>query len=184
MKKSDAVHVLRAAILGDRNAFGRLVEQYQSQVRRFFMNLTGGDEELSKDLAQDTFIKAWTKIGSFRAAAKFSTWLYRIAYNTFYDYNRMNKRSESMVDISEAGHFAAPDMNGGDIMMDFTKALTVLSEYEKTVLLLFYMEDLPVKDISEIMKSPTGTIKSHLSRGKKKLSEYLEKSGYSKERSC
>ena len=77
--------VSRVALLGDQKAFCRLVEAYQSPIRRLFFNLTS-DEELSKDLAQDTFIKAWLHIGSFRAAAKFSTWLYRIAYNIFYDY--------------------------------------------------------------------------------------------------
>lgn len=180
MKKSDSVYVLRAAILGDRNAYNRLVEEYQSQIRRFFLNLTEGDEELSKDLAQDTFIKAWMKIGSFRAAAKFSTWIYRIAYNTFYDYNRMNKHAKCIVDISKAGNFMVSDTNNKDIMMDFTKALSVLNEYEKIAMVLFYMEDMAINEISKIMKSPAGTVKSHLFRGKKKLSEYLEKSGYNK----
>ena len=89
--QNEALLVSRAALSGDRNAFNRLVELYQSPIRRFFFNLTGGDEELSKDLAQETFIKAWLNIGSFRAAANFSTWLFRIAYNTFYDYVRAKK---------------------------------------------------------------------------------------------
>jgi RNA polymerase sigma-70 factor (ECF subfamily) len=72
------------------NLFSQLVEAYQSPIWRFFFNLTG-DEELSKDLAQDTFLKAWLNIGSFHAAAKFSTWLYRIAYNIFYDHTRVRK---------------------------------------------------------------------------------------------
>ncbi|MDR2918716.1 MAG: sigma-70 family RNA polymerase sigma factor [Tannerella sp.] len=178
MKRIDSVYVLRAAILGDRNAYSRLVEEYQSQVRRFFLNLTEGDEELSKDLAQDTFIKGWVNIGSFRAAAKFSTWIYRIAYNTFYDYNRMNKHAKYFVDVSQAGNFAVSDADNKDLMMDFTKALTALNEYEKIAMVLFYMEDMAINEISKIMKSPAGTVKSHLFRGKKKLSEYLEKSGY------
>ena len=70
---NDALLVSRAALLGDKGAFCRLVETYQSPIRRFLFNLTEGDEELSKDLAQEVFIKAWLNIGSFRAAAKFST---------------------------------------------------------------------------------------------------------------
>ena len=89
--QNNALLVSRTALLGDRKAFGQLVEAYQSPMRRFFFNLTGGDEKLSKDLAQDTFVKAWLNIGSFRAAAKFSIWLYCIAYNIFYDHARARK---------------------------------------------------------------------------------------------
>jgi RNA polymerase sigma-70 factor (ECF subfamily) len=57
---NDTLLVSRAALFGDRNAFNRLVELYQSPLRRFFFNLTG-DEELSKDLSQETFVKAWLR---------------------------------------------------------------------------------------------------------------------------
>ena len=67
--KIDTLLVSKVILLGDREAFNRLVEAYQSPVRRFFFNLTGGDEELSKDLAQDTFVKAWLNIGSFRSGS-------------------------------------------------------------------------------------------------------------------
>jgi RNA polymerase sigma-70 factor (ECF subfamily) len=90
----------RAALLGDRSAFGQLVERHQSPIRRLLLNLTGGDDELSKDLAQETFVKAWLCIASFRAAAKFSTWLFRIAYNTFCDYTRTAHARQNRVDIS------------------------------------------------------------------------------------
>ena len=106
--KIDTLLVSKVILLGDREAFNRLVETYQSPVRRFFFNLTGGDEELSKDLAQDTFVKAWLNIGSFRSISTFSTWLYRIAYNTFYDYIRSRKLSaeldvETLGDVLPAG---------------------------------------------------------------------------------
>ena len=64
-------------------AFEQLVRKYQSPVRRLFLHLTCGDSELSDDLAQDTFIKAYTGIASFKNLSDFSTWLYRIAYNVF-----------------------------------------------------------------------------------------------------
>ena len=70
-----------------RDAFGVLVSEYQSEIRRFFMNLTG-DAALSDDLSQETFIKAYTSIRSFRMMSRFRTWLYRIAYNEFYSYYR------------------------------------------------------------------------------------------------
>jgi RNA polymerase sigma-70 factor (ECF subfamily) len=173
--QNEALLVSRAALLGDRDAFGRLVEAYQSPVRRFFFHLTDGDGELSKDLAQDTFIKAWLNISSFHAAAKFSTWLYRIAYNVFYDHERSKKQ---FLPLDAAGEQA--DSPGSDFSMDFVRALKILKDDERTAMLLFYMEDQPVDKIAKIMNCPAGTVKSHLFRGKEKLSVYFKNSGYDK----
>ena len=171
--QNDTLLVSRAALLGDRKAFSRLVEAYQSPIRRFFFNLTGGDEELSKDLAQETFIKAWLNISSFRAAAKFSTWLYRIAYNTFYDHVRARK-NVAAVDVEAVADFMAVDAHDRDFGIDLVQSLIVLKEEERTAVLLFYMEDLTIDKISKIMDCPQGTVKSHLHRGKEKLTVYFK----------
>jgi RNA polymerase sigma-70 factor (ECF subfamily) len=170
---NEAFHVSRVALLGDRKAFSQLVEAYQSPIRRFFFNLTGGDEELSKDLAQDTFVKAWLNIGSFRAVAKFSTWLYRIAYNIFYDYMR-ERKPVAGVNMEILCDNMTDDTPDSDFNMDFERALMMLKEDERTVMLLFYMEDQTIVRISTIMNCPTGTVKSHLHRGKEKLAKYLK----------
>jgi len=171
--QNDALLVSRVALLGDRKAFSKLVEMYQSPMRRFFFNLTGGDEELSKDLAQDTFVKAWLNITSFRAAAKFSTWLYRIAYNIFCDYTRA-KKPDANSDIEMLSDKMIAETPDKDFGIDFESALQVLKEDERTAMLLFYMEDQTISKISKIMNSPTGTIKSHLHRGKEKLTKYFK----------
>jgi len=170
---NEAWLVSRAALLGDRKAFSQLVETYQSPIRRFFFNLTGGDEELSKDLAQDTFIKAWLNIGSFRAAAKFSTWLYRIAYNIFFDYARTRMPAVD-VDVEILSNRMIADIPDKDFGIDFEQALKILKEDERTAMLLFYMEDQTIDKISKIMNCPAGTIKSHLHRGKEKLTKYFD----------
>ena len=85
---TDISLVAQVAISGNRRAFDELVRRYQSPVRRFFLHQTLGDSQLSDDLAQDTFIKAYTNIASFRGLASFQTWIMRIAYNVFYDYKR------------------------------------------------------------------------------------------------
>ena len=165
---NDVLLVSRAVLLGDRLAFGQLVEAYQSLVRRFFFNLTGGDEELSKDLAQDTFVKAWLHICSFRAAAKFSTWLYRIAYNIYYDYVRESKPDVD-VNVELLRDIIAAETPDNDFRLDFEQTLQMLKENERTAMLLFYMEDQSIATISSIMNCPVGTVKSHLHRGKEKL---------------
>ena len=78
---SDITLVTQAAAFGNKKAFDQLVRKYQSPIRRFFLNHTLGDVQLSDDLAQDTFIKAYISIGQFKGLANFKTWLFRIAYN-------------------------------------------------------------------------------------------------------
>jgi RNA polymerase sigma-70 factor (ECF subfamily) len=172
--QNDVFLVSRAALLGDKKAFSKLIETYQSPIRRFLFNLTNGDEELSKDLAQDTFVKAWLNIGQFRAAAKFSTWLYRIAYNTFYDYTRTKKPTLDIDDVrTDVGAYCNTPLQN-DFNIDFPQTLKILKDDERTAMLLFYMEDQTIEKISTIMNCPKNTVKSHLHRGKEKISKYFK----------
>ena len=103
---NDLSLVTRVAVLHDRRAFDTLVRKYQSPVRRFFLHQTLGDEQLSDDLAQDTFVKAYTHITAFRGLSGFSTWLFRIAYNVFYDYMR-SRRQQADLDTPEVARRTA-----------------------------------------------------------------------------
>ena len=116
--------------------------------------------------------KEWLNIALFRAAAKFSTWLYRIAYNIFYDYKRANKPKVD-TDVEIFADRMSSDIPDIDFGIDFAQALSVLKEDERTAMLLFYMEDQTIDKISKIMNCPAGTIKSHLHRGKEKLTKYF-----------
>ena len=99
---TDISLVAQVAVLGNRRAFDELVRRYQSPVRRFFLHQTLGDETLSDDLAQDTFLKAYTSIGTFRGLSSFQTWLMRIAYNVFYDHCRkMRNEKIEMRNVNE-----------------------------------------------------------------------------------
>ena len=80
---SDAQLIARAVVQDDRHAFGELVRRHQSAVRSTLRRLTGGNIAHADDLAQETFLLAYRNLKSFRQEAKFSTWLYRIAYNVF-----------------------------------------------------------------------------------------------------
>src|SRR5580765_2681622 len=79
----DAQLIARVLVQDDRHAFGELVRRHQSAVRACLRKLTGGNHALADDLAQETFLLAYRNLKSFRQEAKFSTWLYRIAYNAF-----------------------------------------------------------------------------------------------------
>ena len=88
---NDIALVTQVSVFRNKKAFDQLVRKYQSPVRRFFLNQTLGDEQLSDDLSQETFIKAYLNIAKFRGMSSFSTWLMRIAYNVFYDEVRKRK---------------------------------------------------------------------------------------------
>lgn len=104
--------IQQVAELHDKTAFDRLVRKYQSPIRRFFLHQTLGDAQLSDDLAQDTFIRAYTSIGTFRGSAAFSTWLFRIAYNVFYDYRRRLRPSADDLDAARPAAAGATGRSG------------------------------------------------------------------------
>ena len=91
MELTDADLLARVIVEGDQHAFGELVRRHQSPVRGLLRQLVRADVELADDLAQETFIRAYKNIRSFRGEAKFSTWLYRIAYNVFRENARKRK---------------------------------------------------------------------------------------------
>lgn len=174
---NDIALVAQVAMFGNKRAFDTLVKKYQSPVRRFFLHQTLGDEELSDDLAQETFIKAYTHITSFKNLSNFSTWLYRIAYNVFYDYLRTRKETAGLEDW-ETDTDCRTEQKDLGTHMDIYQGLSLLKEPERTCITLYYMEDLSIEKISKVTGMPAGTIKSHLSRGKEKLANFLKQNGY------
>ncbi len=174
---NDIALVAQVVVLGNKRAFDTLVKKYQSPVRRFFLHQTLGDEELSDDLAQDTFIKAYTHLASFKNLSSFSTWLFRIAYNVFYDYIRNRKETSGLEDWEVDATYQTEQRRIGE-EMDIYRGLSILKEAERTCITLRYMEDLSVDKIANITGMPSGTVKSHLSRGKEKLANFLKQNGY------
>ena len=170
---NDMALVAQALMFHNNRAFDQLVRKYQSPVRRFFLHQTCGDEPLSDDLAQETFIKAYLSIRGFKGLSKFRTWLYRIAYNEYYAWLR--RRHEERLD--DYGQFASclPDTPPGncDDKMDVQAAMRQLTDAQRAVVALFYIDDLPINKIAQITGMPTGTVKSHLSRAKAKLAQLL-----------
>lgn len=173
---SDISLVTQVAVFHNKRAFDQLVKKYQSPVRRFFLSQTLGDTQLSDDLAQDTFIKAYTRIASFKGLSGFSTWLYRIAYNVLYDYRRGQHVTE-VIDTT-AMRLTSERVSDPTMHMDIYQALSMLKADERTCITLQLMDGLPIDKIAEITGMPQGTVKSHLSRGKKQLASYLKENGY------
>ena len=173
---SDVALVTQVAVFRNKKAFDQLVRKYQSPVRRFFLNQTLGDEQLSDDLAQETFIKAYVNITKFRGMASFSTWLMRIAYNVFYDEVRSRKQTED-VDTSVSAARQTTTANES-LKMDIYAALALLKPDERTCITLQLIDGYPIDQIAKVTGIAENTVKSHLHRGKEKMANYLKQNGY------
>ncbi|MCR5270685.1 MAG: RNA polymerase sigma factor [Prevotella sp.] len=171
---SDLSLVAQVAVFGNKRAFDELVRRYQSPVRKFFLNQTLGDGQLSDDLAQDTFVKAYTNIASFKGLASFQTWIMRIAYNVYYDYTRRHRITEDVDVVPQRSSSGAQTA----LQMDIYAALALLKPDERSCITLQLIDGYDIAGIAKITGMKEGTVKSHLSRGKEKLATYLRQNGY------
>jgi RNA polymerase sigma-70 factor (ECF subfamily) len=168
---SDTALVARVVADDDRGAFELLVRRHQSGVRNFLRRLARNDVERANDLAQETFIKMYGNLHSYRGAARFSTWLYRIAYHAFLNEER-SRRSNVEFDANE--HAGAEDTAAmAATALDVERALERLSVRQRAVFDLHYKKGMTHSEIADALELPIGTVKSDLVRGHEKLKEWL-----------
>src|SRR5438034_2483973 len=138
----DTVLVARCLGEDDRHAFAELIRRHQSAVRSLLRRLTRGNDALADDLAQDTFVQVWRNLRQFRGDAKFSTWIYRIAYNAFLAHARAAHHEAALPEQlpeDETGRSLAVE---SAMRMDLAKALARLSEAERAAIIHCYYQDL------------------------------------------
>jgi len=167
---SDAQLVARVVLGNDRLAFGALVRRHQSAVRGLLRRLTCGQDALSDDLAQETFLRAYRGLSGFRRDAKFTTWLYRIAWNVYLDERRRHR------EVPEPQPQAEMTAGGQESVVfhhDLLRASRSLSPEERAAIALTYAEDLTHEEAAAALGWPLGTLKTHVLRGKAKLRAVL-----------
>lgn len=178
---NDIALVAQVTVFHNRRAFDQLVREYQSPVRRFLLSQTGGDAQLADDLAQETFIKAYTNIAQFRGTSSFLTWLTRIAYNVHFDYRRKLRTEQLHTYSGELQETASPVAEapvGSSLSADIHRALSILRDEERTCVTLQLIEGYAINEIADITGMPQNTVKSHLKRGKERLANFLRQNGY------
>lgn len=158
--------------------FIELVSAEQESLRRFLRGLCAGDGFLADDIAQEALLKAYLSFERFEGRSRFSTWLFRIAYNCWYDHLRKinNAGWEQLDDGGVSAYDAGPadEADSRFRFQDLYMAIRSLKPLEQAVILLFYMEEKSIKEIESITGMPSGTVRSYLSRGREKLRRSLK----------
>ena len=153
--------------------FISLVRPQQESLRRFLLALCSGNAALADDIAQDALVRAYVASSSFLGLSKFSTWLFRIAYNCYIDHCRKARPEE--VPVEEAFPIQADDTADRAFRyQQLYQAMDRLPQKEKAAIALFYFEDRSIKEMAAILQMPQGTVKYHLSMGRQHLKQHIK----------
>lgn len=172
---------------GNLAAFDLLVHKYKQRIFGIVYNMTSNREDAA-DLTQECFIKAFRSLDRFRGKSRFFTWLYRIAVNTTLSHLKRNRyrRYFSFEALHEDGvgpdlaeYFAAKSRADrpvllGELQEKLNEALQALSPKHRTVVVLFELEGLSHEEISEVVRTSVGTVRSRLHYAKRQLQASLQ----------
>lgn len=180
MTKLPDQHYITQIIGGNTNAFSILVDRYKDLIFSLALKMVKNREE-AEEVAQDTFIKVFNSLEKFKGDSKFSTWIYKVAYNTCLDRMKKNKKDEGNINIDDfSEHLVKTMENALSKMMDEERkksiqdCLNLLPSDEGFLLTLFYFEDQSLEEIAKIMDITANNAKVKLFRSRKKLASILK----------
>ncbi|NLD86912.1 MAG: sigma-70 family RNA polymerase sigma factor [Clostridiales bacterium] len=186
----DINEAVKRAKNGDINAFEIIVKTYEKKIYNLALRYNNNRED-AFDISQEVFIKVFRSIGSFKEESSFSTWLYRVAVNVCIDYQRKNKKhsnslsltirdddgDEQQLEIEDISYSPETVYDRTELRESIGKALNMLSEEHKQVLILREINGLSYEEIAEVLSLEEGTVKSRIYRGREKLCRILSSEG-------
>ena len=180
MRTKPDEYYIKQTLNGNVNAYAFLVEKYKHMVFTLTIRIVKNREE-AEEVSQDTFVKAFKNLEKFKGESKFSTWVYKIAYYASLDVVKRNKRfskTENIDDLNDRELDNVQDalsyLHDKERKKVIKEALLKLNEDEQTILMLYYFEELPVKEISKVVNLSEDNIKIRLFRARKKLATILK----------
>lgn len=175
MQAKDHIHIQKV-LDGDTAAYSHLVSQYKDMVYTLAFSILKQETE-AEDAAQESFIKAYQKLRTFKKDAKFSTWLYTITYRTaIYNLRRRKPISELPSDEiigSDTSKSQITKLTQIEQQHYIRNAIKLLPETEGALITLYYLEENTIEEISEITSLSKSNVKVKLFRARKKLKENL-----------
>lgn len=180
MTTNDEHILINQIIEGDTRAFSVLVDRYKGMIFTLCIRMLKQREE-AEEVAQDTFVKMYRSLTYFKGDSKFSTWLYRIAYNACLDRIKKNRKYLNDVEINEITinqiktiDNALERLERKEQVQAIQKCIAKLPSEDAAILTLYYFEELTLKEISEIIGITANSIKVKLFRCRKKLAQILK----------
>lgn len=169
--------IIRKILAGETREYRALVEKYKQFVFAITVKILNNEEE-AEEAAQDAFIKGFQALRDFSGKSKFTTWLYRIAFNTAISYKRKHRIEVSgLEDVtykSGSGYDTSRGLNREDQIRFIEIGLKRLPKIDAVILTLFYLKELTLEEISKITDLKTNAIKVKLFRARKKLADELK----------
>lgn len=179
--------IVEIARTSNKEMYGEIIRRYQTKLSHYLRKFINNSAEL-EDVLQEVFIKAYKNLHGFNTKQKFSSWIYRIAHNEAI--NNIKKRAwenlfldEKELEIVDKKIDLASACDSALIKKAVAKGLASMREKYRQPMLLYFFEEKTYEEISDILKIPTSTAGTLLSRGKKILKEFLEKEHYGKQTS-
>lgn len=169
-------------VFQDKEFFGILIRRYEGRLIKYVTRISGGNKEMVEDIVQNIFIKAFVNLNSFQKGKKFGSWLYGIAHNECIDNWRKYKKHSGNISLEsneELFSVLASDENVEQTFVrknqsnDIKKSLEKLPVKFREVLVLKYLEDKSYEEVGDILKKPTSTVGTLLSRAKKRFKKVL-----------
>ena len=173
--------LLRRAQNGDAQAFDELMTVHEKRIYALCLRMTGNRED-ALDCAQEAMLRIWRALGSYRKQASFSTWVYRVATNTCLDYLRKKKTRPSVsLDAMEDDGFSPSDASGDPVQQSEAAArkrtlaagIASLPPDMRAALVLRDVQGFSYEEVSDILDTPLGTVKSRINRAREKLRSIL-----------
>ncbi len=175
--------LIERSLRGDQKAFGHLVTRYLPLVYNYLYRMTQ-NHEVSEEMAQEAFVKAYKNIKSFDRNRPFKPWILRIASNAAITELRKQSKVVSLNALEEEGYWGEADHSATEDVVvrlerklsseEAMKAMAQLDEKYRHVLLLRYQQELSYEEIAESMKIPLNTVRTWLKRGLEKLQKELK----------
>ena len=161
-------------LAGEQNLYAGLVGRYKSYVYTIAYKILLSRPE-AEEAAQDTFIKAYHNLTAFNRQAKFSTWLYRIAFNTAISYKRKHRHTFQSIEsaVISYGGDGEGSLEKNDKKRFLAMAMEKLGETDRTALSLFYLQEFSLEEIAEIMSMQANTIKVRIHRARQRVADEL-----------
>lgn len=187
VEQSDA-ELARQALAGSETAYRDLVARYATPAVNFVYRFVR-DRSLAEDLAQEGFLRVYQRLGTYDPERKFSSWFFQVLRNITIDYLRVNRLPTASLDElqDESGRQAAVDRDSvspeqaaqqGELAVAMAAALARIRPEYRECVVLRYQEGLTHPEIAEILRLPSGTVKTYLHRARKELANLLAESGW------